>query len=327
MVFFYAGASLSGAFSGLLAYGIEHMQGIGGEAGWRWIFILEGLFTVLLSFSVWYILPDSPGRAKFLTPDEREFVIGRLQLETGSGKGRVTNEDRIAKRHIITAVKEWKIWLAVLMYWANSIGTYGFTYTVPTVITQLGYSDANAQLMTVPIYVVAMLATTANSIISDRYKQRSPFIIIGIGTGMVGFIILLAIPHPQLPGLTYGILFIAASGLYMSLCPVLCFIGNNLAPSSKRAVGMALLISVGNLGGIAGSNIFLAKEAPHYWTGYGVILATQVLGISACLYLRYAFQRENAKRDLMSEEEIMAKYTEAELLEMGDKSPYFRYTL
>ncbi|EHK21887.1 uncharacterized protein TRIVIDRAFT_53333 [Trichoderma virens Gv29-8] len=269
MVFFYAAVSLAGAFSGLLAYAIQMMDGVAGLQGWRWIFILEGIFTVFLSFFIWFLLPDSPNMASFLTTKEREFIILRLEQDTGSGRGKVTNNDKVNKRQVIAGLTDWKVWAAVFMYWATSISSYGFTYTVPTVILELGYTAANAQLLTIPIYVVAMIFTIANAMISDHYQQRTPFILLGVSVGIAGFSALLAIPHPQLPGLTYGMLFLATSGIYMSLVPTLCFVANNLAPSSKRAVGMAHLICMGNLGGIAGSNVFLSQEAPHYWTGYG----------------------------------------------------------
>ena len=84
---------------------------------------------------------------------------------------------------------------------------------------------------------------------------------------------------------------------------------------------------MGNLGGIAGSNIFLSREVPHYWTGYGFILGIDCVGLLVCIFLRYTFKRINAKRDLLSEAEISARYSERELLELGDQSPYFRYTL
>lgn len=74
---------------------------------------------------IWFILPDSPERAKFLTKNEKEFIINRLSLETGSGQGRVTNNDKITPRHVIAAFKEWKIYCAILMFWANTIGVYG----------------------------------------------------------------------------------------------------------------------------------------------------------------------------------------------------------
>ncbi|KAH0522978.1 hypothetical protein TsFJ059_008039 [Trichoderma semiorbis] len=327
MVFFHAAVSLAGAFSGLLAFGIQKMDGVAGLQGWRWIFILEGIFTVFLSFFIWSLLPDSPNTAPFLTTEEREFIVLRLEQDTGSGRGRVTNNDKVNKRQVIAGLTDWKVWAAVFMYWATSISSYGFTYTVPTVILELGYTAADAQLLTVPIYVVAMIFTVINAMVSDHYRQRTPFILLGVSVGIAGFTALLAIPHPQLPGLTYGMLFLATSGIYMSLVPTLCFVANNLAPSSKRAVGMAHLICMGNLGGIAGSNIFLAKEAPHYWTGYGFILAIDCVAFVTCLILRYALKRINAQRDQMTEEDIREKYGDVDLLELGDRSPYFRYTL
>lgn len=125
MAIFYAAASMSGAFSGLLAYGIQHMEGIGDRHGWQWIFLLEGLVPVVVSFFLYFILPDSPETAKFLTKHEKEFIVNRLALETGSGHGRVTNSDKINFNHIKAAFSEWKIWAAVICFWANSIGTYG----------------------------------------------------------------------------------------------------------------------------------------------------------------------------------------------------------
>jgi hypothetical protein len=100
---------------------------------------------------------------------------------------------------------------------------------------------------------------------------------------------LIAIPHPNLPCLTYGMLFVVADGLYPTICGVISWNGkcislltpihtrliekaNNLAGSWKRSIGMGLQISLGNLGGTIGSNIFLAKQKLHYWLGYGFSL-------------------------------------------------------
>lgn len=90
---------------------------------------------------------------------------------------------------------------------------------------------------------------------------------------------------------------------------------------------MAIQISIGNLGGAIGSNIFLKREAPHYWTGYGFSLAIIVLGWASAIFLRFKLQSINKQRDQMTESEIMERYTEQELLDLGDKSPLFRYTL
>lgn len=331
MAIFYAAASLSGAFSGLLAFAIEKMDDVAGLAGWKWIFILEGLAPVAVSFSLYFLLPDKPETARFLTKEEREFVVNRIALHTGSGHGRVTNDDKITWAYIRAGFSDWKVWVAIWPFWACSIGTYGFTATVPSVIREMGYSSANAQLMTIPIYVVAMIATVIVAFWSDHVQQRTPFIIGGFAIGVAGFIAQLAIPHPRYSGVAYFFLFLVATGLYCPFTCVVTLIANNLAPSSKRAVGMALLISVGNLGGICGSNIYFASQAPRYPTGFGASLGFCVAGMIGAWILRKAYQRENRKRDELlareGEDAIKAKYTEQELLDLGDKSPFYRYTL
>jgi MFS family permease len=93
MAVFYVAASLAGAFSGLLAYGIEKLDGRSGLAGWQWIFLIEGLIPVALALFIWKILPDSPETAKFLTQPERDLLVSRLSNDSGSGQGQATNSD------------------------------------------------------------------------------------------------------------------------------------------------------------------------------------------------------------------------------------------
>lgn len=348
MAVFYVAASLAGAFSGLLAYAIEKLDGRAGVAGWQWIFLIEGLIPIALSLVIWKILPNSPETASFLTQPERDLLVRRLQDDSSSGQGKATNNDKMGKQHIIAGLSDWKIYAGVVIFWANTVGVYGyvflesaqvigytntrrFTATVPTVINGLGYSSANAQLLTIPIYVFAAIITIIWAWGSDLSQKRSPWIIGGYSIAIVGFIAQLAIPHPRYPGLTYGFLFPVAAGLY---CPFTClvsWVANSLAPSSKRAVGMALLISVGNMGGIMGSNIYLAREKPKYTTGFAASLAMCVAAIAMTFVLRWAYTRENKKRDQMiqehGEEAIRARYTDEDLLMLGDKSPFFRYTV
>lgn len=118
----YIAASLSGAFSGLLAFAIENLDGDGGRSGWQWIFIIEGLVPVGLALVIWKILPDSPETATFLTQPEREILVHRLANETGSGHGQVTNQDKVTKRHIIAGLSDWKIWCGIVVFWGNTVG-------------------------------------------------------------------------------------------------------------------------------------------------------------------------------------------------------------
>ena len=125
MAVFYVAASLAGAFSGLLAYGIEQLDGRSGLAGWQWIFLIEGLIPVALALIIWKILPDSPETAKFLTQPERDLLVSRLANDSGSGQGQATNSDKIGKEQILAGLSDWKIWAATVVFWGNTVGVYG----------------------------------------------------------------------------------------------------------------------------------------------------------------------------------------------------------
>lgn len=146
MAVFYAACSLSGAFGGLLAFAIEKMDGIGGLTGWRWIFILEGLFPAACSIPVWFFLPDTPETASFLTLEEKAFLINRLKDETGAD-----NTDKVRWSQVKEALMDWKIWVMTVVYQGVSVGVYGFTSILPTAVEGMGYYSATAQLMTIPV--------------------------------------------------------------------------------------------------------------------------------------------------------------------------------
>lgn len=78
---FFSASIIAGAFSGLLAYAIAHMSGVAGYGGWRWIFILEGIATVVIAVASYWIIPDWPETAKFLKEDERQLLIRRLAAD------------------------------------------------------------------------------------------------------------------------------------------------------------------------------------------------------------------------------------------------------
>ncbi|KAI8686543.1 MFS domain-containing protein [Fusarium keratoplasticum] len=323
---FFSAASLAGAFSGLLAFGISHMDGIAGLSGWRWIFILEGIFTVALGTLIPWLLPDSPVLASFLTQNEKDFVMARLEADSGTSRGRVDTQGGSFKwKYLKDALLDWHIYLGVIMFLGQSIATYGFSFSAPTIIFELGYTAQQAQLLTIPIYFAGACSTLVFARLADKRRKRWPFILIPFSIAAVGFIALLSIPHPRLPGLTYSVLFLITSGLYPAVIGCITWVGNNLAPTFKRAIGMALLMTLGNLGGAIGSNIFLAQQSPHYWLGYGFSLGVIMLAILSIFALRYSNRALNRKRDLMNEEDVLSRYTREEIIDMGDKSPLYRY--
>jgi MFS family permease len=110
--FFFNSTSLAGAFGGLLASAIGKMDGMRGYQGWRWIFILEGVLTCVVSFIFFFCLPDFPEEAKWLTEPERAYVKARLQAD----QGKSARDRRITPKDVLNVFKDFKIFLGGLMY-------------------------------------------------------------------------------------------------------------------------------------------------------------------------------------------------------------------
>ena len=128
-------------------------------------------------------------------------------------------------------------------------------------------------------------------------------------------------------GICYFTIVLANIGLYPLNPGASSWISNNLAGPAKRALGIAYMTSLTNMGGIVGSYIYIDSEAPAYPTGFGVSLAMGALGAIASVLLDVIYIRINKRRSQMSEEEVREKYSDEELAAMGNNSPLFRYTL
>jgi MFS family permease len=110
--FFFCSTTLAGAFAGLLAAAIGKMDGVAGYKGWRWIFILEGLLTCVVSFAFFFILPDFPEDVKWLGEDERAFITSRLAAEQGAS----AVERKTSAKDVVNVFKDFKIWVGGMMY-------------------------------------------------------------------------------------------------------------------------------------------------------------------------------------------------------------------
>ncbi|KAL1604917.1 hypothetical protein SLS60_004458 [Paraconiothyrium brasiliense] len=323
---FFSAASVAGAFSGLLAFGIAKMDGIGGLEGWRWIFILEGILTVVVAILAFFTLFDFPETASFLNEEERAFVVYRLKYQ-GQQKNdnvRVAQDDSFQWKYVKAAFLDWQIYMSILVYWGIVAPLYGISLFLPTIIRGLGFSRAAAQLLTVPIYITASVLAVGTAWVSDRYGRRSPFILVCLGFMAIGFIMCLS---TGTPGVVYAGVFIAAAALYPAFPGNITWLSNNLAGSTKRATGQAIQIAMGNLAGAMASNFYRSKDSPRYILGHALELAFICVGILAGLFLVWNYTRINKKREKQMSEGAHNGYTPEELSELGDRAINFRYFL
>ncbi|KAK4561203.1 hypothetical protein LTR86_005158 [Recurvomyces mirabilis] len=204
---FFSAAALAGSFGGLLAAAIAKMRGVGGKAGWAWIFILEGLATVLIGIASYWFVHDFPDDAKFLSEPDRVRVIRRLKADNQSS----AEHEEFKMAYFWAAVKDWKTWAFAIIYMGCDGALYAFSLFLPTIITELGYSSTKANLLSVPPYAAAAVLTIFIGWLADRTQQRG-WCNVGVSCiGIVGFSMLLG---STAPGVKYAGTFLGALGIY-----------------------------------------------------------------------------------------------------------------
>ncbi|CAG9998305.1 unnamed protein product [Clonostachys byssicola] len=326
---FYVGSALSGAFSGLLAFAFAKMNGIAGLAGWRWIFIIEGIITVLLGILTPIFLADTPEKAtKWLDDEERTYLTTRMTIQDGGSKIQKAGS-HFSWSLLWDIVRDWQFYLMAFNYWSNTIPTYGMKFTMPQIMKNMGFTNENAQLMTIPPYVAGAISAYIFGRLSDKFRRRSYFLIIPQTLLIIAYSVLTPLA-PRIRnnvGACYFSVVLANIALYPINPGSSSWISNNLTGPAKRALGIAYMTSLTNLGGIGASYIFIESEGPAYPTGFGVSLAFGIMGVIASVLLDLIYMRINKKRSMISETEVREQYSDEDLAAMGDRSPLFRYTL
>ncbi|KAF4978625.1 hypothetical protein FZEAL_5028 [Fusarium zealandicum] len=302
---FFSAAALAGSFGGLLAAAIAKMDGVGGHAGWAWIFILEGIATVIVGLFCWWMVFDWPDTARFLSPEDRIRVQRRLILDR---QGRIAED--FDKRYIWAAMKDWKTYVYMVIYMGSLCPLYAFSLFLPTIINGMGHEGTRAQLLSVPPYACAAAATIFVGIFADR---------------MLGFVMLLASADPKVQ---YGAVFLGAVGIYPTVANTMAWVNNNTEGSLKRAIVLGMVVGWGNLNGVVSSNIYINKERPRYWSGHGVVLAYQTLFLfGGSVFMHFALRKANQNRRRGKLDAWWASLNEDERAIQGDVRPDFIYTL
>ncbi|KAI0723159.1 MFS general substrate transporter [Earliella scabrosa] len=361
---FYASASLSGAFGGLLATAIIKMEDVGGLAGWRWIFILEGIATVVIALTSMIFLPADIQSASFFTDEEREFALARLRTAFGvtttaplsEPSQRITNpiadpeksseakvevhpaseqlvvnieDEQFEWGEVVRGFKDPQVWMTALSYMGIIISLYSFSLFLPTIVAGLGYSGGEAQLHTVPPYVPAVVMTVVVAIASDRLKWRGPFILMFLPINIAGYILAIA---AKTNTQRYAAVFLMATGIYPCGPCILSILPNNSAGHYKKATTIALQLAISNCGGFIATFTYDSSQAPTYIRGHSITLGFVCMAwIAMFCNVMYCWW-ENKARAEGRRQDNLTKYQELwdsgkTRAPIGDRHPDFRFTL
>jgi MFS family permease len=232
---FFSAAAFAGSFGGLLAAAIAQMSGIGGKKGWAWIFILEGLATVIVGIVSYWMVHDFPDEATFLKPDERARVLRRLAADKQAS---ATHED-FKMEYLWASLKDWKTYMFAIIYMGADGSLYAFSLFVPSIINELGYTSTTANLLSVPPYFVAAVLTVLAGWYADRTQRRGLTNIVISLLGIIGFAMLLG---SSKPGVKYAGVFLGAMGIYPCIANTISWCSNNVEGVYKRGVTLGIVI-------------------------------------------------------------------------------------
>ncbi|KUJ11861.1 pantothenate transporter liz1 [Mollisia scopiformis] len=291
---FYSGALISGAFSGLIAAGIQaHMDGARGLRAWRWLFIIEGAITVVVAMFSFLILPNFPRTTSWLTEEERQLAIWRLEEDIGE-------DDWIDAQHqsffqgAKLAFSDIKTY--VLMFMLFGIVASGtVTNFFPTVVKTLNYNNVDTLLLTAPPYVLAVITTFLNSWHADRTGERFFHIVCPLCFAVLAFILAACTTKT---GPRYFAMMLMVPGVYTGYVVALAWISNSLPrPPAKRAAALAFINAISNTCSIYASYMYDASAGPRYVTAMSVNCAMAIMAMIAAVVLRLILVRLNKKLD------------------------------
>ncbi|CAG8665620.1 19957_t:CDS:10 [Cetraspora pellucida] len=252
-----SGSSIAGAFSGLLTYAIVSLTNDDSPLkGWQLIFLIDGLVTVIVAIIAYFYIADYPEEAKWLRKEERSLAVLRLKRDIDGIEYKKAREHSFDKVYIVECLTDWKVYISMLILLGINTSVYSFAFYIPSIVNGFGFDEGKMSL-------------------------RGPFIMSFASIATVGYIVILYSINMNSMIVKYIATCIIAIGA--SPCGVLTIIwlSNNLSPPLKCNIGVAMMISCGNCGGIIAAQIYRSVDYPNYERGH--IIASCFLLAAICL--------------------------------------------
>ncbi|MFD5004935.1 MFS transporter [Streptomyces mutabilis] len=273
---FLMGSGTATVIVGPISGALMEMHGIWGHAGWQWMFFIEGIFSVVLGFVVYRFLDSGIEQAAWLTDEEKTGLVAAIDAE---------QEERDARRGGGAAkVSRWKLLadpqmlLFLWIYFAINVALYAVTFWLPSIVDDIGgVSDFQVGLLTAVPWLCALVALFVSGRISDRIGKRRPVLAVLLLLGGCGTLLAVFVS----PWVGLGALCLAAMG-FKPASPVFWTIPQSYLDARAAAPGIALINSIGNLGGFVAPTAFGIIEDTTGSTEGGLVGLT-VVGFLAAL--------------------------------------------
>lgn len=294
--FWYCGLGIGQIVGGLVSWGFQQVDS--SFEGWRIMFVFLGCLTVVIGFATFFILPDAPMTARFLSDTEKAALLNHVSVnQTG-----VLNR-HFKPSHLLEALLDVQLWFLTLITILISCSSGVITTYSATLVKNIGYKPDTAALLNMPSGIVSIFATLFVGIGirhiggGHRWAWLAACCIPGmLGGGLMSFLPSDAKNgNANKAGLVAGIYLV--NFIVATLIIIYQWVAANVAGQTKRVFAMALISGAFSVGNIIGPQTFQAKDAPQFIPAKITVLATQGAGalMSVGLYIYYRWT--NARRD------------------------------
>ncbi len=271
---FMTAVVVAGVVGGPLSSLLLSLDGVLGLAGWQWLFVLEGLPAVVLGAMVLVALPEQPSDARWLTPAERSALMTRLHEEAAARPRAV--------RSFEGAMKSGRVWLLAAVYFTIPVALYAMGFWLPQIVKAAsGGDNTTVGLLSAVPYAVAAIGMVIVGRHSDRTGERRWHIAMAAIVGGASFGAS-AFVHGTVPSLV--LLSLAMLGLASMLGPFWA-LTTSFLNGIGAAAGIALVNSVGNVGGFVGPNIIGYVRQTTQSFSAGLVIVGVVLACGGLLVL------------------------------------------
>jgi ACS family tartrate transporter-like MFS transporter len=230
--------------------------------GWRWLFFLEGVPAILLGVVAFFFLRDWPREAGWLTPEQRQWISGRLEEENPSNRQSFSLGQALLSRTVLLLAAA-----AFLDYFAG----YAVIFWLPTVLKrQSGFSDAHVGVLGAVPYAVALIAMLINGWHSDRSRERRWHAAVPLLIAAAGFLCLISLPSSTL----MTVLFFSMICVILAFLPAFWAIPTEILSESTAAVAVGMINALASVAGFAGPYAFgyLHTQTGSLATGFMVLM-------------------------------------------------------
>ena len=247
MALFIAASPLAGVVGNPLSGAImQYLDGFAHLAGWQWIFLIEGFLAVVIGLAVLYVLKDGPAQAHWLAPEERTWLIEQLKHEEHTRQQRHGGD-------LLRALVDGRVWLLICVYSTVAVGSNAAGAYFPKLVKArfAGCTTFEIGLLTALPYLFAVVGMTYLAARSDRTGQRRGHVAFSALLGAAGWAVAMVADEPWLALAGFCV---AQAGM-MSMLPCFWALPTSFLSGAAAAGGIALINSVGNIGGFLGPAI------------------------------------------------------------------------